>query len=179
MSDTLPKQELLLKLLKMTTSDNDGEALTAIRKANALLSASAWDWDQLIHSKIRIIEDPFKNLGVPATAGTNGSGQSHRPYTPPRPAQAPPVQPPKRTTWPLGIQPNRYVGFCYCCGNEVVTNAGFIFKPILHNAQASSDWKVTCATCNGTNTMPGASISSYAASRQRSTKRKPYVSDLS
>jgi hypothetical protein len=32
----LPKHELLLKLLKMTTSSNDAEALVAMRKANQL-----------------------------------------------------------------------------------------------------------------------------------------------
>jgi hypothetical protein len=32
MSDDIPKQDLLAKLLKMTSSANDGEALVAMRK---------------------------------------------------------------------------------------------------------------------------------------------------
>lgn len=61
----IPKQELLVKLLMMTTSSNDGEALTAIRKANELLKTQGWDWVKLIAGKITIVEDPFKDLAMP------------------------------------------------------------------------------------------------------------------
>src|SRR5882672_5939435 len=134
----LPRQELLIKLLRMTTSDNDGEALTALRKANAFLASAGWDWERLIHGKIRIIEDPFKNLGTPPSGRTtNGAGNTPaRPAAPAAP-QPPPFRPTPRQTWPLGIQPNRFAGFCYCCGNECVTNAGLIFKPSQYNSQAS------------------------------------------
>lgn len=40
--------ELLLKLLRMTTSQHDGEALVAIRKANAMLAAEKKDWEDLL-----------------------------------------------------------------------------------------------------------------------------------
>lgn len=67
MSDSpLPKEQLLLKILKMTTSDNDGQALVAIRKANALLDAAGWTWDKLIEGKIKIVESPFKNMPTPS-----------------------------------------------------------------------------------------------------------------
>ena len=46
--DELQKHHLLLKLLKMTTSDNDGECLVSIRKANGLLREAGWDWDRLL-----------------------------------------------------------------------------------------------------------------------------------
>lgn len=72
MTNTIPKQELLTKLLMLTTSNNDAEALQAVRKANALLKASGWDWQQLINGKITIVEDPFKGLATP----TNGQDES-------------------------------------------------------------------------------------------------------
>jgi hypothetical protein len=62
----LPKQDLLAKLLAMTTSPNDGEALCAMRKANALLLAAGWTWERLIQGKIRVLEDPFKSIVEPA-----------------------------------------------------------------------------------------------------------------
>lgn len=40
--------ELLLKLMRMTTSDSDGEALVAIRKANAMLAAEKKDWSDVL-----------------------------------------------------------------------------------------------------------------------------------
>jgi len=183
MSDTeLPKQELLLKLLKMTTSDNDPEALSALRKANTLLKSAGWDWDMLIHSKIRIIEDPFKNLGTPPGGRTNGTSApayaapASTPYSPP--GSTPPRPATTKTTWPLGINPNRFAGWCYCCGQEVVANAGVIFKPYQYHSHAVDDWKVACITCN-----TSATVLAHPASRRRSYtskgKIKPSVSDLS
>jgi hypothetical protein len=181
----IPKQELLIKLLRMTESDNDGETLTAIRKANAFMRSAGWDWEKLVNAKIRIIEDPFKNLGVPQGGGMrNQKTPAPHPaqYANPQPAASPPPPPPpppvSKTTWPLGIQPNRFSGWCYCCGFEVLTNAGVIFKPNQYHAQASADWKVACLKCN-----QSATVNAYAANRQRQTnskgKPKPAVSDLS
>lgn len=61
----LPKHELLLKLLKMTASTNDGEALVALRKANQLLASAGWDWDRLLAGKITVVGDPFGGLQRP------------------------------------------------------------------------------------------------------------------
>jgi hypothetical protein len=171
---TIPKQELLIKLLRMTESDNDPEALTALRKVNAFMRSAGWDWEKLVNSKIRIIEDPFKNLGVPTGRATHVN-----PTAPPRPAAPQPPPPPTaKTTWPLGITPNRFAGHCYCCGVEVHANAGLIFRPSQYHSSASSDWKVACVDCNTT-----AIVASHAATRRRSTnskgKAKPFVSDLS
>jgi hypothetical protein len=180
--NTIPKQELLIKLLRMTESDNDGEALAALRKANAFMRSAGWDWEKLVNSKIRIIEDPFKNLGMP----TGGNTVRQTPAPPPRQPQSapPPAQPPAaKTTWPLGINPNKFAAFCYCCGVEVLANAGIIFKPYTFNTRATNDWKVACLPCNGSKTSSGAVVMTYAASRQRQTtnkgKPKPFVSDLS
>lgn len=75
---------LLTKLLNMTTSDNDGVALVAIRKANAQLGKLGWTWEKLLSGKVTIIEDPFKGVDIPR--------KSHRASPPPM-YPAPPVAP--------------------------------------------------------------------------------------
>lgn len=107
MAEELPRQELLIKLLGMTGSSSDGEALVAIRKANALLQTAGWTWERLIHGKIRVIADPFVNLKTPESRQTvpasMSTPQNHnsrptmtaRPVPPtyqprPQPAAAPP-----------------------------------------------------------------------------------------
>lgn len=42
------------KLLQMTLSSNDGEALTAIRKANGLLLADNKNWEELLDNKVSV-----------------------------------------------------------------------------------------------------------------------------
>jgi hypothetical protein len=61
----IPRQALLIKLLGLTGSSSDHEALSAIRKANELLKSSGWTWEDLILSRIKIIADPFSNLRNP------------------------------------------------------------------------------------------------------------------
>lgn len=106
----LPKQELLVKLLGMTTSSNDGEALVAMRKANALLASAGWDWAKLIAGKIRVVADPFATAATPPTGNGYGSSQS----APARPAAAQPAPAPTtRQTYPqqpsgLGSQQAAY-----------------------------------------------------------------------
>lgn len=78
----IPKQELLIKLLSLTASDNDAEALVALRKATALLVASGWTWERLIHGKITVVADPFASLATPPTTARNNA--------PPRPTSAAP-----------------------------------------------------------------------------------------
>ena len=73
--NTLPKQDLLLKILRMTTSDNDNVALNAVRRANEFLSKNGWDWDKLVNAKIRIAADPFSNLQTPQSY--NGPRHHH------------------------------------------------------------------------------------------------------
>ncbi len=96
----LPRQELLAKMLRMTTSDNDNVALVAIRKANELLRANGWDWDKLLKGKITIVEDPFKSISDPRFAAGSSHSQG---YAPSRPAPSRPAPsdiynpPPPRT----------------------------------------------------------------------------------
>lgn len=42
------KFQIFVKLMQMTTSDSDAEALVAIRKANAMLKAERKNWEDLI-----------------------------------------------------------------------------------------------------------------------------------
>ena len=44
------------KLLNMTASRHDGEALTALRMANSMLKASGKTWQQLLSPPVRIVE---------------------------------------------------------------------------------------------------------------------------
>lgn len=57
--------ERLTKLLMMTTSDNDGEALAAMRKANSLLAKANMNWENFIGIKTKV-EDVMKKHDDPA-----------------------------------------------------------------------------------------------------------------
>jgi len=167
----IARQDMLLKLLKMTTSDNDGEALTAIRHANRVLRDAGWDWDKLIHAKIRIVEDPFKNLGTPSSSPSPMAATSHAPYAPPPRAPSPP--PPQRLRGtpaaPISSAPNRFADSCWCCGIEVVALAGWIFKP----APSHTKYEDVCATCN-----TSATVYNSRAPRAKPAKGKRSVIDL-
>lgn len=158
----LPKQELLIKLLKMTTSSNDGEALTALRKATTLMTSAGWDWEKLIRGKITVIEDPFKDAPsfepkaarptepqprsnfTPAGTSTGrwSSGGAAASQPQPQPAAA------KRPATIGSTKQNIYAGYCYCCGLPVNQQAGYIFDPAAHNPRARSKWQIICDPCN-------------------------------
>ena len=159
--DDLPKHQLLLKLLKMTTSDNDGECLVSIRKANGVLRDAGWDWDRLLSGKIKVIGDPFNGVAGPINRGAG----DRRPPPPPtfnRPAAAPsapprpaPAAPPRPATPPPPPRPkinstkeNIFPGPCYCCGAHVPAKVGYIFDPSKLNPRAKKKWHPVCHTCN-------------------------------
>lgn len=77
-----PNLDTIIKILNMTTSDNDPTALMAIRKANEQIKAWGWDWTAMLKGKIKIMPDPFATIPMP----TSGSSYS-------RPAAAPPPPP--------------------------------------------------------------------------------------
>ena len=133
----MPKEELLRKLLKMTTSDNDNTALVAIRKANQLMTASGWDWDKLLNGKIKVVANPFASVAVPTSEKRGGTPTA--PYARPAPQ-------PKRTIG--GGKANQYEGYCWCCGYHVAPMAGYIFKPRDYNNAATDRWQVVCDPCN-------------------------------
>jgi hypothetical protein len=173
-----PRQELLLKLLKLTTSHNDSEALAAIRKANMVLSGGGWDWDKLIAGKITVVEDPFAKVSAPPPQRNQPDLASapppYRPPPPRRPApppppsgrwsptpppppmpnapkssfKAPPPPPPRQAATNYSLKSNKYEGYCYCCGTLVGQRGGFIFQPSVHNPRASDKWTFICSFCN-------------------------------
>jgi hypothetical protein len=162
----LPKQDMLRKLLKMTASPNDGEALVAVRKANELLRSAGWDWDKLLDGKIRIAADPFANLGNPhnPAAATQQAPPPPPPRPapppPPRPPQPPPPPPPPRQPAPpprpfepwshrsTNGQSNIYPGNCYCCGVAMDAKDGKLFVPTDFNKHASVGKKPICLKCD-------------------------------
>src|SRR5215475_9668047 len=59
MNDDLNIQ-MLIKLLRMTESSHDGEALNSIRMANALLNKHNANWDEVLRGKVPMVDhDPF------------------------------------------------------------------------------------------------------------------------
>lgn len=104
--------DLLIKLLKMTTSSHDGEALVACRKANEILKKFGGDWDALLRGKVTIIEDPFVNVKAPDV----------RPQAPP-PAPAPRAAPRARVWHCIdncGTQVSGSAMRCTSCANKWV-----------------------------------------------------------
>ena len=65
MPEEIPALPLLIKMMGMTDSDNDNQALVALRKANKVLKDSGWTWSDLLLSKVKIIGDPFAGLHKP------------------------------------------------------------------------------------------------------------------
>lgn len=60
-------RQRLIKLMNMTTSSNDGEALAAIRKANALLKVNGMNWSEFISG---IKQQPLRPAPRPMGRGT-------------------------------------------------------------------------------------------------------------
>lgn len=93
MSDDLNKLDLFIKIIRMTETDNDGQTLVAIRKANSMLKAEGWDWDRLLRGKVKVIADPFAKVSQPAPQARAAT------YTKPAPPPPPPWQAPPKPTY--------------------------------------------------------------------------------
>lgn len=92
----LPNLGLLIKLMKMTTSNVDHEALLAIRKANEQLVKFGGDWEALLSGKVTVIGDPFEKVPAPPPREerTGDWGDARRAPAPPhRPQPKPAPQP--------------------------------------------------------------------------------------
>lgn len=82
------KLETLIKVLLMTTSSTDGEALAAIRRANSMLKNASVDWRSLLEGKVTVVEDPFENIAAPKNYATAAPvNKPSRPAPPPPPRQ--------------------------------------------------------------------------------------------
>lgn len=90
--------ELLIKLMKLTTSNIDAEALLALRKANEQLSklttqGKPADWETLLRGKVTLIADPFAFLPPSPGPTINRPSPGFTPKAPPPPPRpAPPPQ---------------------------------------------------------------------------------------
>lgn len=106
MSDDLPNLPTLIKLLKMTTSSNDNEALNAIRMANVALKKFGGDWEALLKGKVTVIGDPFSgtnipNAGAPIRRAPQPAPTPPRPQPRPQPAPRQPPPPPPPPSMPV------------------------------------------------------------------------------
>lgn len=54
----------LKKLMSMTTSDNDTEALGAIRAANKILAGEPTDWEKVLTMKVKVMEPVEEAPGI-------------------------------------------------------------------------------------------------------------------
>ena len=167
----LPKQDLLAKLLGMTTSNNDGEALNAIRKANLLMKSAGWTWADLISKKIKIIENPFTGLGdprqkMPPPPRPRGTGMATEWNDGKAQGSAQPQSNLKPPLSPISTKPNYYAGFCYCCGAQAAAHDGFIFIPFAFNSAARQTSSIICTTCN----VPYQTIHDHPAKHKKNYK---------
>lgn len=166
MTEELPNLSLLIKLLKLTTSQSDAEALSAIRKANEQLSKFGGDWESLLRRHITIIgADPFASIPTPPQATQQPAYTAPATHTV-APKPAPPRQ--HQTQAPL-LRANTYAGYCHSCGVHVKEHAGFIKMPLL-----LSRWLVFCNHCHTHNV----SIQAKPARKRTSTAPKPSLDDI-
>jgi len=89
--------EKLIKLIRLSESSNDAEALAALRAANALLKRAGWDWEKLLRGKVTVVADPFSTIPAPPPT----TSTRPRPPPPPSPLQPQPWSPlwtPRRGT---------------------------------------------------------------------------------
>ena len=176
-----------MKILGMTTSDNDGQALVAIRKANKLLADAGWTWERLIAGKITIVQDPFNGVGdsfanmFTAAPKAKTSTPAPKAATPtPMAARPAPTPPSQNIPWTAGGSNgaisgmrNKYVGFCYCCGVEVPAGNGFFFTPSHRNPAAPNKWHVVCVPCNTSGT-----VYANATGQRPKSRGKSNINDL-
>ena len=105
--------ERLIKLLQMTTSPNEGEAITAMRMANTYVrDRLQTDWEAILRGKVTVVADPFgpavnaapprANRGAPPPPTRPAPQPAPRPFSPPpqprpTPTWTPPPPPPPTT----------------------------------------------------------------------------------
>lgn len=95
--------EKLIKMLNMTTSSMDQEALTAMRMVNQHLKDNKWTWDEILRGKITVAADPFMTAPIPAARFTPSASpqQAYRPQQPaPQPQQPYHFQQPRSSAYP-------------------------------------------------------------------------------
>lgn len=166
MADAAPQAKeltLLIKLLKMTTSAHDSEALAAVRKANEQLKRFGGDWETLLTKNVTIIADPFEGITKPPPQAKKP--QFSTPSPPPRskpmgtPFKVSPSTPPKTPQWqhrvpPVStLDPLRYMDTntssqpCQACTKTIPAGRGICVNYAKHgflyffcDQNCESDW---------------------------------------
>lgn len=84
--------DMLIKLMGMTTSSSDNEALNALRLANKWLSNKGHNWHDLLQDKVKLEADPFT---LAAQVRPKQHTQPPPQYRAPKPPPPPPPPPQK------------------------------------------------------------------------------------
>ena len=134
MGDEALNLDRLVKLMGMTTSSQDGEALNAIRLANKMV-AGAGGWESVLRGKVRVIADPFANMNIPPRQPPAPQPSYAAPSYAQRPSPSPPRQPAAK---PSIV--NQFAGMCMYCNTYVAAQAG-------HATKFGTKWKVHHTTC--------------------------------
>src|SRR5262245_19018431 len=74
-----PNLDKIIKVMGLTGSNQDGEALSALRKATAMLKEWGWTWETILRGKIKIMPDPFANIPMPSTQSTSRHAPAAKP----------------------------------------------------------------------------------------------------
>lgn len=137
------KLETFIKVILMTGSDSDGEALAAIRRANSMLRAANTNWDALLRGKVTVVADPFTSIEVPRNNASQRPAAPPPPPPPPPPRATPPRSPSHNyTASARTTNTNTYPGTCFYCNVSVPTAMGAIRQV------PSVGTKVFCEDCN-------------------------------
>lgn len=67
--------EIFIKLMMLAQSPNDGEALNALRKANAKLASINRNWEELLRGKVTTSD--FPDIPMGGDLKTSGGGVKH------------------------------------------------------------------------------------------------------
>ena len=126
----LPNLGMLIKLMKLTASSNDAEALLAVRKANEQLIKFGGDWEALLSGKVTVIGDPFVSIKEPDPHDIRRGSAASRAPTPPN---APP--PPRPTPKP---RPQPATHLCVRCHSNTVNIPGSACASCLRRAARQS-----------------------------------------
>lgn len=152
------KLDTLIKVLLMTTSSQDGEALAAMRRANILLRNANTDWDKLLRGKVTVVADPFADIAAPDTKERFSSSKPTVPQKPQVPDPPTYTAYPKTATRPMGPaatprapsyspqaarrnNTNSFAGHCYNCNDAVAAGYGAL-RDIMGKTH------VFCEDCN-------------------------------
>lgn len=186
--------DLLIKLLMMTTSPNDSEALLAIRKANAQLERFHTSWEQFVKQRITVAADPFAQplsqsqpqeappaarpaptaapRPSPSTFQAPPSSRGGRKPTPqPQPTvySQPSPQPQSEYDYPTGApRPNIHPGYCYDCQRKLEKDDGILWR----KSNKTGKWHLRCAPGFG------CQVASYQQRGRRPKTSAEVIDDL-